>query len=66
MQTPNNPLWYPKQGPSLAGPAHGLHMCEPEGEGVGRAVAVMVGGRSGGHAGAVLCSVGTIVRRVID
>ena len=37
--------------------AHGLHMCEHEGEGTGRCVAVMVGGRSGGHKGAVLCSV---------
>ncbi|PIL31879.1 hypothetical protein GSI_06583 [Ganoderma sinense ZZ0214-1] len=56
VQRPNNPRWFPNQGPSLAGPAHGLHMCEPEGDGIGRAVAVMVGGRSGGHTGAVLCS----------
>ncbi|EJF66780.1 WD40 repeat-like protein [Dichomitus squalens LYAD-421 SS1] len=57
VQVPNNPNWLPhtKGVGSLAGPAHGLHMCEPEGEGIGRAVAVMVGGRSGGHRGAVLC-----------
>ncbi|KAM5531688.1 hypothetical protein V8D89_014608 [Ganoderma adspersum] len=65
VQRPNNPRWFPNQGSSLAGPAHGLHMCEPEGEGIGRAVAVMVGGRSGGHAGAVLCSVSIIVPHVI-
>ena len=49
--------WLPNTVPSLAGPAHGLHMCEPEGDGIGRCVAVMVGGRSGGHRGGVLCSV---------
>ena len=57
VQEPNNPHWPPNTEPSLAGPAHGLHMCEHEGEGTGRCVAVMVGGRSGGHKGAVLCSV---------
>ena len=40
-------------------------MCEPEGEGIGRCVTVMVGGRSGGHRGAALCSVGAqVVARV--
>ncbi|KAI0335183.1 hypothetical protein GY45DRAFT_1240601 [Cubamyces sp. BRFM 1775] len=58
VQVPNNPHWPPLPQPSLAGPAHGLHMCEPEGEGIGQCVAVLVGGRSGGHKGAVLCSVG--------
>ncbi|KAI0375088.1 WD40 repeat-like protein [Pilatotrama ljubarskyi] len=56
VQIPNNPHWLPRREPSLAGPAHGLHMCEPEGEGIGQCVAVMVGGRSGGHKGAVLCA----------
>ncbi|TFK94458.1 WD40 repeat-like protein [Polyporus arcularius HHB13444] len=56
VQRPNNPCWLPNTQPSLAGPAHGLHMNEPEGEGIGQCVAVMVGGRSGGHQGAVLCS----------
>ncbi|KAI0756903.1 WD40 repeat-like protein [Daedaleopsis nitida] len=56
VQSPNNPHWLPNKGPSFAGPAHGLHMCEPEGEGTGRCVCVMVGGRSGGHRGAVFTS----------
>ncbi|KAH9898311.1 WD40-repeat-containing domain protein [Cubamyces lactineus] len=56
IQVPNNPPWPPLSQPSLAGPAHGLHMCEPEGEGIGQCVAVLVGGRSGGHKGGVLCS----------
>ncbi|KAI0361519.1 WD40 repeat-like protein [Trametes cingulata] len=56
VQAPNNPHWLPRREPSLAGPAHGLHMCEPEGEGIGQCVAVMVGGRSGGHKAAVLCA----------
>ncbi|KAI0735080.1 WD40 repeat-like protein [Earliella scabrosa] len=56
VQKPNNPHWLPNREPSLAGPAHGLHMCEHEGEGIGRCVTVMVGGRSGGHRGAALCS----------
>ncbi|KAI0825045.1 WD40-repeat-containing domain protein [Trametes gibbosa] len=56
VQVPNNPHWLPRTEPSLAGPAHGLHMCEPEGEGIGQCVAVMVGGRSGGHKGGVVCA----------
>ncbi|KAI0669808.1 WD40-repeat-containing domain protein [Trametes maxima] len=56
VQVPNNPHWLPLLEPSLAGPAHGLHMCEPEGEGIGQCVAVLVGGRSGGHKAAVKCS----------
>lgn len=56
IQTPNNPHWLPNTTPSLAGPAHGLHSSEPEGEGIGRCVAVLVGGRSGGHKGAVFCA----------
>ncbi|RPD82467.1 WD40 repeat-like protein [Lentinus tigrinus ALCF2SS1-7] len=55
VQSPNNPCWLPNTTPSLAGPAHGLHMNESEGEGIGQCVAVMVGGRSGGHQGPVLC-----------
>ncbi|KAI0778274.1 WD40 repeat-like protein [Trametes elegans] len=56
VQAPNNPHWPPRPEPSLAGPAHGLHMREPEGEGIGQCVAVLIGGRSGGHRGAVSCS----------
>ncbi|KAI9065816.1 WD40 repeat-like protein [Trametes sanguinea] len=55
VQVPNNPHWLPRTEPSRAGPPHGLHMCEPEGEGIGQCVAVLVGGRSGGHKAAVLC-----------
>ncbi|EIW64581.1 uncharacterized protein TRAVEDRAFT_159019 [Trametes versicolor FP-101664 SS1] len=64
VQAPNNPHWLPRTEPSLAGPAHGLHMCEPEGEGIGQCVAVMVGGRSGGHKGAVLCAVSPSVYKL--
>ncbi|GBE78010.1 WD40-repeat-containing domain protein [Sparassis latifolia] len=56
LQKPNNPHWPPGTLPSLAGPAHGLQMSEPEGEGCGRCVVVLVGGRSGGHRGAVFCA----------
>lgn len=60
MQAPNNPHWPPGTKPSLAGAAHGLHMTEPEGTGCGRCVAVLSGGRSGGHLAAVLGAVGYI------
>lgn len=66
-----NPPWPPVKGPSLAGAAHGLRMLyiskptgsrkhpalEREGGGRGRCVAVLLGGRSGGHNSAVLASV---------
>lgn len=61
-QTPNNPHWPPTTTPSLAGAAHGLHMTETEGSGVGRCVAVLMGGRSGGHQAAVLSAVGFFFR----
>ncbi|TFK30321.1 hypothetical protein FA15DRAFT_751381 [Coprinopsis marcescibilis] len=53
---PSNPHWppMPKGTMSLAGPAHGLHMNQPEGSGIGRCITVLMGGRSGGHNGAVL------------
>ncbi|KAA1471550.1 WD40 repeat-like protein [Dentipellis sp. KUC8613] len=55
IQKPNNPPWSSRDpAPSLAGAAHGLHTTEPEGTGIGRCVAVLVGGRSGGHQAAVL------------
>ena len=41
----------------MAGPAHGLNMNESEGEGLGRCLFVLMGGRSGGHQAAVLASV---------
>ncbi|KAH9950406.1 hypothetical protein B0H21DRAFT_723297 [Amylocystis lapponica] len=47
LQKPNNPHWPP---------AHGLQMSESEGDGIGRCVVVLVGGRSGGHKGAVFCA----------
>ncbi|TFK57016.1 hypothetical protein OE88DRAFT_1730442 [Heliocybe sulcata] len=53
-QYPHNPHWPPSKHPSMAGAAYGLQMSEPEGEGIGRCVAVLAGGRSGGHAAAVL------------
>ncbi|KAH6917509.1 WD40-repeat-containing domain protein [Coprinopsis sp. MPI-PUGE-AT-0042] len=53
---PNNPHWppAPKGQPSLAGPAHGLHLNIQEGSGLGRCIIVLMGGRSGGHNAAVL------------
>ena len=58
-QQPNNPPWPPAQCPSQAGVAFGLHMNESEGdrEGWGRCLAVLVGGKSGGHQAAVLYAV---------
>jgi hypothetical protein len=53
----NNPAWPPGTLPSLAGAAHGLHMTEQEGVGMGRCIAVLCGGRSGGHQDAVLGAV---------
>ncbi|OCH96082.1 hypothetical protein OBBRIDRAFT_861953 [Obba rivulosa] len=53
-QKPNNPHWPPRTHQSLAGPAHGFQLSEPEGEGLGQCVIVLVGGRAGGHRGAVL------------
>ncbi|KAJ3816006.1 hypothetical protein EV368DRAFT_29467 [Lentinula lateritia] len=46
---PNNPPWPPSLKPSLAGPAHGLDMSFEEGNGIGRCVLILMGGRSGGH-----------------
>ncbi|EPQ60579.1 hypothetical protein GLOTRDRAFT_52883, partial [Gloeophyllum trabeum ATCC 11539] len=40
-QYPNNPHWPPSKEPSMAGAAFGLQMSEPEGQGVGRCVAVL-------------------------
>jgi hypothetical protein len=54
---PSNPHWPPGKHQSMAGPAHGLHMYESEGEGLGRCMFVLMGGRSGGHQAAVLASV---------
>ncbi|KAJ3779153.1 WD40-repeat-containing domain protein [Lentinula raphanica] len=49
----NNPPWPPLEKPSFAGPAHGLDMTTSEGDGIGRCVLVLMGGRSGGHLGEV-------------
>ncbi|KAJ3937747.1 MAG: WD40-repeat-containing domain protein [Lentinula lateritia] len=46
---PNNPPWPPSLQPSLAGAAHGLDMSFEEGNGIGRCVLILMGGRSGGH-----------------
>ncbi|TFK41221.1 WD40-repeat-containing domain protein [Crucibulum laeve] len=54
QREPKNPHWPPSKKPSLAGAAHGLHMTEPEGNGLGRCIVVLMGGRSGGHQAAVL------------
>ncbi|KAI0348559.1 WD40 repeat-like protein [Trametopsis cervina] len=50
----NNPRWPPSKGPSKAGPAFGLHISGSEGSGFGRCIAVLAGGRAGGHQAAVL------------
>ncbi|KAF5385221.1 hypothetical protein D9615_001474 [Tricholomella constricta] len=54
QQVPMNPCWPPGTGNSHAGAAHGLHMTEDEGKGIGRCIIVLMGGRSGGHQAAVL------------
>lgn len=53
-----NTHWPPGTLPSRAGAPHGLHMNEPEGNGIGRCIVVLMGVRSGGHAAAVLHAVG--------
>lgn len=60
-----NPHWPPGKKPSLAGAAHGLrlHPNEIEGFGPGRCVAVLMGGRSGGHNAAVLHAVSRTTSR---
>ncbi|KAI0082300.1 WD40 repeat-like protein [Panus rudis PR-1116 ss-1] len=55
-QKPRNPPWPPNKHHSLAGPAFGMHMTEPEGVGCGQCIAVLVGGRSGGHNAAVFAA----------
>ncbi|KIL70894.1 hypothetical protein M378DRAFT_6776 [Amanita muscaria Koide BX008] len=52
-----NPHWPPSTYPSSAGPAFGLNMGTKEGEGMGRCIIVLMGGRmsqTGGHSAAVL------------
>lgn len=56
--SPNNPHWPPSTLPSLGGAPHGLQSSEPEGVGIGRCVAILCGGPSGGHNAAVLNAVG--------
>ncbi|KAI0094822.1 WD40-repeat-containing domain protein [Irpex rosettiformis] len=51
---PNNPPWPPSKRPSRAGTGFGLHITGSEGDGFGRCIAVLAGGRSGGHQAAVL------------
>ncbi|KAH0838264.1 hypothetical protein J3R83DRAFT_6520 [Lanmaoa asiatica] len=53
-ESPNNPHWPPSTSPSLGGAPHGLQSSEPEGVGIGRCVAILCGGPSGGHNAAVL------------
>ena len=60
--SPNNPHWPPSTLPSLGGAPHGLQSSEPEGVGIGRCVAVLCGGPSGGHNAAVLNAVGDVRR----
>jgi polycomb protein EED len=59
----SNPHWPPSKVPSFAGAPHGLHLrpseLEDEGRGIGRCIAVLMGGRSGGHFAAVLGAVNT-------
>lgn len=64
MDQPNNPHWPPSQYPSSAGAAHGLHMNEREGSGIGRCIVVLMGGRSGGHQAAVLGAVRRLGRYI--
>lgn len=52
-----NPHWPPSSRESRAGAAHGLHLTEAEGSGIGRCIIILMGGRSGGHQAAVLGAV---------
>jgi WD40 repeat protein len=47
----------PSLAPNLAGAPMGLQMTEVEGRGFGRCLAVLAGGRSGGHQAAVMGAV---------
>jgi hypothetical protein len=51
-----NPFWLPGTGPSKGGAPHGLRPSEREVWGEGLCIAVLVGGRSGGHLAAVTCA----------
>lgn len=57
QETRVNPPWPPATESSQAGAAHGLHMSEGEGNGIGQCVTILMGGRSGGHQAAVLGAV---------
>jgi WD40 repeat protein len=48
---PFNPIWPGLPPPTLAGAPHGLQASEPEGDGdgAGACVALLMGGRAGGH-----------------
>lgn len=66
----NNPSWPGRTNMCQAGPAFGLRAHEGEGEGLGRCIAVLAGGQSGGHQAAVLGVVSsamqTFVKNVIS
>ncbi|EIN13808.1 hypothetical protein PUNSTDRAFT_56732 [Punctularia strigosozonata HHB-11173 SS5] len=53
-QEPNNPPMPPSKVPNLAGAPVGLQMTGREGNGFGRCLAVLAGGRAGGHQAAVM------------
>lgn len=52
-----NPHWPGSTTQALAGPAFGMRVNEGEGFGLGRCVAVLAGGPSGGHMAPVLGAV---------
>jgi WD40 repeat protein len=56
---PHNPPWPGLPPPTLAGAPHGLQATEPEGqgEGAGACVALLMGGRAGGHEATVSSAV---------
>ncbi|KAI9512920.1 WD40-repeat-containing domain protein [Russula earlei] len=51
-----NPFLVPGTGPSMAGAPHGIRSAEEEEWTKGLCIAILVGGRSGGHLAAVTCA----------
>jgi polycomb protein EED len=60
---PTNQIWPPGNKPSKGGAPAGLQSSEPEGDPhhIGRCIAILAGGRSGGHQAAVLNAVSPVL-----
>ncbi|KAI0307983.1 WD40-repeat-containing domain protein [Multifurca ochricompacta] len=53
---PTNPFWRTEAGPSKGGAPHGLRPSEREEWGKGQCIAILAGGRSGGHLATLTCA----------